>query len=333
VRLNKNSLLLGFFALLVLVVAVRLFWPDGLITLDFKDAPLAKVIASIERQGHVRIATNVPPETLVTIQMKRVPLMEALETLSVRVEGDLRAVFVGAPTKVQATAALDELKTGKRSDQWAVAWAPSMGMGAFLADPRLLSVKPERGEKNDLQSALQQVAVKSGVMTAVPRDWNPEAKMPTKTASAAAMVRQLIKSSGGQLQESFLIVARGGQRAGGGERGGARGGDGGPRFNREGINPEWLAQRTEAQIAQLPPAEQPAAKAEFDAMRKVWAEVQALPEDQRRAKMAEIFSRPEVQDRMAERAAAQDARRTPEQREQRMKGYVERKNQMKAQNP
>jgi hypothetical protein len=167
--------------------------------------------------------------------------------------------------------------------------------------------------------------MKSGVMTAVPRDWNPEAKMPTKSASAATIVRQLIKSSGGQLQESFLIVARETRRAGGGE--------GGQRFNREGMNPEWVAQRTEAQIAQLPPEEQGAAKAEFDAMRKVWAEVRALPEDQRREKMAEIFSRPEVQDRMAERAAAQDARRTPEQREKRMKNYVEHKKLMKAQNP
>jgi len=95
------------------------------------------------------------------------------------------------------------------------------------------------------------------------------------------------------------------------------------------MNPEWIAQRTEAMIAQLPPAEQPAAKADFDAMRKVWEEVRALPEDQRREKMADIFSRPEVQDRLAEREAARDARRSPEQREQRMKKYVERKKQMK----
>ena len=80
----------------------------------------------------------------------------------------------------------------------------------------------------------------------------------------------------------------------------------------------------------MPPKEQPAAKAEFDAMHKLFAEVRSLPDDQRRAKMDEIFNRPEVQDRMAERADARDARRTPAKREQRMKSYVERKQQMKA---
>jgi hypothetical protein len=88
-------------------------------------------------------------------------------------------------------------------------------------------------------------------------------------------------------------------------------------------------------IAQLPPAEQPAARADFESMHKIWEEVKDLPDDQRRAKLEEFLNRPEVQDRMAEREIARDARRSPEQREQRMKRYVERKNQMKSapQNP
>ena len=229
---NRNTVLLATAGVLLVLAAVWYFWPDGLITLDFKNAPVTKVIASIERQGHVRIGTNVPPETPVTIHMKKVCLMDALETLSVRVEGSLRAVFAGASTKAQAAAALEELASGKRSDQWAVAWFPSMGMlGTDTPpDPRFLAVKPEAGEKNDLQSALAQVAMKSGVMTAVPRDWNPDAKMPANTAPAASIVRQLINSSGGQVQESFLIVARGGRSGGpggpdGGDRAGQAGGD------------------------------------------------------------------------------------------------------------
>lgn len=322
---------------------IRFFWPDGLISLNFKDAPVAKVISSIEKQGRVRIVTNALPETLVTIQMTRVPLMEALETLSVRIEGDLRAVSVGAPTKARAAAALEELKSGNPSDQWTVTWFPTMGAlsATTLPDPRALAVKPEPGEKNDLQSALQQVSVKSGIMTAVPRDWNPEVKMPTNTAPASALAKQLIAASGGHVQESFWIVVRenreGGRNGppvaggpGGGERGGQPGDGGGQRFNRQGMNPEWIAQRAQAAIAQLPAEERPAAQADFDAMRKFWDEVRALPEDQRRPKMEEFFNRPEVQQKMEERQAAGDARRTPEQREKRMKNYVERKKQMKA---
>ena len=337
---NRKTILLAAAGLLLVLAAIYCLWPDGLITLDFKDAPITKVIASIERQGHVRIGTNVPPETLVTIHMKKVHLMDALETLSVRVDGELRVVFAGASSKAQAAAAVEELQAGKRSDQWAVAWFPSMGMlaGDTPPDPRFLAVKPEAGEKNDLQSALTQVAMKSGVMTAVPRDWNPDAKMPKNTAAAASIVRQLINSSGGQVQESFLIVARGGRNGGpggppdGGDRGGQAGGGGGPR-GREGMNPEWLAQRAEAAIAQLPPDERAVAKADYDSMRKTWEEIRALPEDQRRAKMDEMMKSQSMQDKMADRQAARDARQSPQQRENRMRAYIAQKQQMIANPP
>jgi hypothetical protein len=336
---RQNFWLVGA-ALAIVIAVVGSFWPDGLITLNFTEAPVSKVIASIERQGHIRLTSNVPPETPVTIQMKRVPLMDALETLAVRIEGDLRVVYTGALTKARVKAGLDELAAGKFSDEWKVTWVPGGGMfgGEIPPDPRSLTVKPEAGEKNDLQSALQQVAIKSGVMAATPKDWNPDVKMPTKPASAATLVQQLIASSGGKVQESFWIVGRGGQGGpngdsadqGGGNRRGQGGQAGGPQGGRERINPEWMAQRAEAVIAQLPPEEQKVAKADFDEMRKFWEEVRALPEDQRRPKMEEFFDRPEVQDKMEQRQEARDSRRSPQQREARMSKYLQRKEQMKS---
>jgi hypothetical protein len=334
---RRQNFWLAGAALAIVIAVVGFFWPDGLITLNFTDAPVSKVIASIERQGHIRLTSNVPPETPVTIQMKRVPLMDALETLAVRIEGNLRVVYTGAPTKARVKAGLDELASGKFSDEWKVTWAPGGGMfaGEVPLDPRSLTVKPEAGEKNDLQSALQQVAIKSGVMAATPNDWNPDVKMPTKPASAATLVNQLIASSGGKVQESFWIVVRGGRGGpngdSAGQGGGNRGGQaGGPRGGREGINPEWMAQRAEAAIAQLPPEEQKVAKADFDEMRKFWEEVRALPEDQRRPKMEEFFNRPDVQDKMEQRQEARDSRHSPQQREARMSKYLQRKEQMQA---
>ena len=333
-RRNKNSFLFGLLALLAVFLAALLFWPDGLIALNFQDAPVAKVISSIERQGRVRIVTNLPPETPVTMKM-RAPLMEVLETLSVRTESDMRAVYIGAVGKSEAEAAFEALQSGKAPESFEVAWFPAMGMslGTTVPDPRALIVRLEPADPNTLQSALRQLAQKSGVMTAVPREWNPNASPAAKPAAASSAIRQLVKSSGGHLAEGFFLFNRGARPDDGrGPEGEGREAGGGPRGGRDGgMNPEWIAQRTEAMIAQLPPEEQPAAKAEFDAMRKVFAEVRALPEDQRRAKMEEIFNRPEVQDRMAARAEARDARQTPAQREKRMKTYVEKKQQMKAQ--
>jgi len=99
------------------------------------------------------------------------------------------------------------------------------------------------------------------------------------------------------------------------------------------MNPEWMAQRAEAAIAQLPPEERQAAKADFDSMKKTFDEIRALPDDQRRAKMEEVMNRPDVQEKMAARQDARDSRQSPMQREQRMKAYLARKQQMKANPP
>ena len=326
---------MGIAAALVVVAAVYWLWPDGLVTLDFRDAPLSKVIPSIERQAHVKIATNVPPETPVTIHVRKSTLADVLETLSVRIECDWRAVFVAAPKKAAAEAAFAEMKAGKIPESLAVAWFSGMGMlaGDAAIDPRSLQVQFESGDKNDLKSALQQVSQKSGVMTAIPSDWVPATSAPKSPSAASSSIRQLVKSSGGALAEGFLLWARERPRDDGGEGGGRRRVPdfaGGPREGRDEVNPEWIAQRAEAMIAKLPADERAAAKADFDEMRKIREEIRALPEDQRRAKMQEFFNRPEVQDRMTARQEARDNRMTPAQREKRMQQYLQRKQQMKA---
>lgn len=336
----QQNLLWGTLAILVVIFGIRMFWPDGTITVDFENAPVSKVLASIERQGRVALVTNLPAEATVTIQMKRAPLLEVLETLAVRTETELRAVAVAAPKRSDAAAAFEGLSAEKRPENLEIAYFPSMGGPPEVIDARALMVKPEATEKGDLQSAFQQVAQKSGMMAVCPKDWNPAVPMPSgKDVVAADLLRSLVKSSGGGIQEGFFLYARGARPDEGGPRpdgatagrppwDGAGGGGGRPR--REGMNPEWVAQRAEAAIAQLPKEAQAAAKAELNEMRQFWTEVRSLPDDQRRAKMEEFFSRPDVQEKMAARQEARDNRRTPEQREQRMKSYIERKKQMKA---
>ena len=54
-----------------------------------------------------------------------------------------------------------------------------------------------------------------------------------------------------------------------------------------------------------------------------------LPEEQRRAKAQEFFSRPEVQERMEDRRLARYAKMTPQQRIERSQRYWERKAEAK----
>jgi len=321
--MNRTKILIAFAVVLALVGIVRLLWPDGTITVNFKDAPLSKVIAEVERQGRVDIVTNVPPETPVTLQLQRAPLMVALETLSARVDGDLRPSIISAPNRTRIREAVSHFETGKRSPDWVISWS----RGGFnpgsptQIDPRALPVAFEPAEPNDLQGTFRQVAAKSGLLIAAPKDWNPSIGSPKSPAPAAEMVRQATKAAKGKSTEVFVIVGST-ERSWGDQRAGA---EEGPGRDRMAMNPEWIAARAAATIAQLPPEDRAAAKAEFDSLQAVFKEVAALPQEQRREKMAEVFSRPEFQERMEERQAARDTLRSPEQRAQRYERYLQRK--------
>jgi len=318
----------GIALAMCIVFVVWLLWPDGLITVDFKDAPFGRVLAEVQRQGRVPLASNVPPETPVTLQLVKVPLMEALETLATRVEGDVRAYCLMAPSKTQLAAGIAEIKGGKPSADWKMSWYPG-GPGAFFAetppDPRLLRVRFEPMPDNSLQAGLGQVAQKTGILMASPTTWNPAIGAKLSEATANKLLGSMAAAVKGQSDQGFLIYVRErredrGQEAEGGE------GPGWRRATRsEDVNPAWIASRAEAAIEQLPPAQRTAAKAEMESMQSMMKEIRELPEDQRRAKMAEIMRSPAMQERMEAMASARDARRTPEQRAKRYKRYVERK--------
>src|SRR5476651_2902993 len=76
------------FCLLVLANIAYYFYNNwGLITVKVHDAPLSKVISSIEWQGWVKIYTNLPPDAKVTMYVDHVPLAEAMESLAANVGG------------------------------------------------------------------------------------------------------------------------------------------------------------------------------------------------------------------------------------------------------
>src|SRR5476651_1029862 len=78
----------GIIFLLIFANVINyLYWNWGLITVKVTDAPLSKVISSIEWQGWVKIYTNIAPDTQVTMYVDHVPLAEAMETLAAHVGG------------------------------------------------------------------------------------------------------------------------------------------------------------------------------------------------------------------------------------------------------
>jgi hypothetical protein len=73
-------------ALIVANAGYYLYSNWGLVTLKVHDAPLKEVIGSLEWQGWVKIYTNLPLDTKVSMYCDHVPLAEAMETLAANVD-------------------------------------------------------------------------------------------------------------------------------------------------------------------------------------------------------------------------------------------------------
>ena len=86
-NMSSTAKWLWILALLVVAnVAYYLYNNWGLVTVKVTDQPLSKVIHSIEWQAWVKIYTNLPPDTKVTMWADHVPLAEAMETLAANVD-------------------------------------------------------------------------------------------------------------------------------------------------------------------------------------------------------------------------------------------------------
>ena len=337
-------LLVGTMALFGGVLLWRWVTEWGFVTLNYSNAPLSNVIGSIENQGRVKISTNADPTTPVTIRLKRATVFEALDTLAVRIDGDMRLAYIGAPSGEQIAEVLAAFASGSVPGDWVVFFF-GLGRGMVLGDgsvfdPRLIEWRITRTADNTLQALLNQGAQKTGALFAVPNEWNPvlsELPSPGKIGKVAADLARTVK---GEMREIFLLIVRpprpeGDRYTGNGPP--RETGETAPagtvfsarRAGRDGENPEWVAERAKAHIVMLPKEQQVKAQKYFDEMQAFWQSVRDLPEQERREKIEEQMSRPEFQEMMEERAAARDANSTPQQREQRYRNYIKRKEHIK----
>jgi len=334
-NINRRTLVGSLLALLLIWGAWQLYAGWGLVTIKVDDAPLSKVLSEIRKQGGIEVVSNLDPATKVSLHVRRVPAVEALDIAAVRTDASWRLAYLGAPSNAALDEALAAFGAGRELTDWT-----SHGAGGFSL------VEPESGEALDLRrvqwtpagggklsDVLQEAAEKTGVLFAAPSAWSPEVSAPPP-GSIASAAPALFRQAGGVSREVFLLRGRGGpaEDDGPGDRRGGwigaatnpSGGRGGGWMSAMG-DPERVAARVEAQIALLPAAEQPKAREDFKMMREFWQSVRDLPEEQRRSQAREFFSRPEVAEAMETRRISRWAKMTPDQRIERNKNYWERK--------
>jgi len=324
--------------LLAANLAVRIYSTWGLITLEVNKGPLAEVIKEIANQGNIELLANLDPDTLVTLSLDKVPIGEALENLAAVTDSRWRLAYFIAPTKEQLSKGVKDWKADVAQEDWK--WFGSRGpMGGgtgvddAIPDPRGdLWIPADDAPLNDFQTWLTEASLACEASFAVPVDWNPDlTKIPAR-GEVQNVIPKAAKKVGGKTEEVFLLSSSG--RRGrdsensDGERP-RRGPSGFSKSGRERPNPEMMARAMEARIAKLPEKEQGPARERMNQMRSLFAGFENLTKEQRREKMRELFDDPAIQIKMEERRAKSDSRKTPEQRIERYKSYVQKKKSAK----
>lgn len=329
-------------AVLVLLVAnlgTRWWKNRGLITIHCEDWPASKAVREIERQGGITIKTNVTDETRIRMHLDKVPLTEAMETLAVVADGRWRLTYVFGSGTGEIQNGINGMLADERPEGWKRLFFPMPRMDEEsdtgpAPDPRADLWQVKAPEKNDFQSYVQQAARSVSASFVFPETWNPAVSKQPASGPIKKSAQALAKASNGRVLEVFLVQKNDredGPRIAGEDR------DRGPRFgfNRGDGNADDPAERdrrrqafierAEAEIEKLPPDKRAAARERFDERRKFFEGLRDLPEAERRAKIEEFMSSDQNQERMEARESERMARMTPNQRVDRSRKYVERK--------
>jgi hypothetical protein len=344
--MNRTRVLLICTAVLAVGNFAYHWWRDrGLITIHSDNLPASKVVRDLEKQGGITFKTNVPPETPVRMHVDKVPLVEAIETLSTVLEARWRLAYVFAGSLTEAQGAVASYAAGQRPENWKSLYYPMGPIGdesdsAPPPDPRSdpWNVKP--AEKPDFQSYAEQAARSVNAAIIFPESWNPGVTKPPPSSPISKAASTLAKSAGGRVVEVFLLEKR--ERPPEGTRPDGPGGEGDRRLrftggaqgeDAEKARRAAFEERAQAEIDKLPPDKRAAAQAAFEERRKFFEGMRDLTPEQRRSKMEEFMSREDIQDRMDRRMGEQMARMTPEQRVERANKYIENKAKVRGTSP
>lgn len=349
-RPTVRQLIIGAIALLLAVILIARWVADwGLVTIHAKDQPLSTVIASISRQGGVRIESSLDPSKLVSMEVVKVTPATALATLASASDAGWRVVYLAAPTTASLNEAVLSLKATGKIDNWVTSYYPEPGGGwggeyGQEIDPRSLAITIE-GNDRDLGKLLDEASQKSGVMTAFPKDWSPLAALPKPTRVSKA-ISSIVNSAHGTLAEFFFLTEPP-RRVGSG--GGAGEGDRGPEESAEPkpyqparfpmavtatdhppVNPAWVAQRQEAMIKKLPTEKQPEARKYQEETKAFFDSLKGLSRQERMAKVQDAMANSELGEKMMDAQLLRRAQQSPESRITRAVSYLNRKAATKA---
>ena len=329
IAVNRTQVLIIATVALLLFAIVYHVWADwGLVTIHAKQEPLGKVIASMERQGHAKIQTDLAGDTPVTMDVVKTPLTDALETLSVVTESRWRLLYFVAGDK--STLKSGELAWfgGQRPDGWKMV---SLSMGgnmmaaledddatAIPPDPRTDVWTPKTAAPAPLQTFFLDAATLTNASFAFPGDWNPTVKSTPPSGTVEHVIPKLVSAAGGRQDELFFLGKQGRRGPRNDAGNGATGGD----FH---FDPELFAAHMQAEINRLPADERGTAQANFNTERAFRESLRDMTDEQRRQAWQQHLQDPQVQQQIANMMDGRDGRMNHDQRMQHFQNMVNHK--------
>ena len=338
--MNRQRLfILAAAVLLAGNIAYRVWAGWGLITVHATDAALPTVIKSIEKQGGIRIRTNLEADKTVTMNVEKVPLSYALEVLANVADARVELSYFLAPTKAPIDALLIARAAGEKPEGWQRFHVPIPGgmIGGTdegTSDPRIDRWEVKPAPEATLQAYLEQAAKSVSVRLEVPTDWNPAISSPPKGGEIQDVMPRLAKAAGGTFEQVFLLTGRRRDAA-------PAVADGPPEPLRRALGMiaggtgqddaavekmmRAMGDLMQARINQMPDDKRAKAQAEFDEGKKFFESMKDLTPEERRAKMEERMQDPATQEKFFSGMAKRDAMKTPQQRSERYRDYIQNK--------
>ena len=337
--MNRQRLLVLAAAVLCLGNLAYYVWANwGLITVNVTDAPLPTVLRSIEKQGGIRLRTNLEADKTVTMHVKKVPLSYALEVLANVADARVELGYFFAPAQPPIDAFLTALAAGEKPEGWQRFHVPLPGgmiggLDEGTSNPRIdrWEVKVEAEPK--LHAYLEQAAKNVSARIEAPTDWNPALYDPPPSGKIEDVMPRLAKIAGGKVEEVFFLTGRRRDAVAVAENGppeplrrilGMVGGAGQDDAEREKML-RAMGDLMQARINQMPEDKRAKAQAEFDEGKKFFESMKDLTPEERRAKMEEKMQDPATQERFFGNMAKRDAMKTPAQRTERFRDYAAKK--------
>ena len=315
----------------------------GTVTLEFENKPLGRVLDSFTGQTHLPIFTDLDRTRLVTIQVRRVTVTEALDAIQASAESrGGRLAFLLAPdaaglARIRGFLPRPPEDSGIARLEFRIPF-PAMASLEELPewkDPRNQTWQPPANLPRQLVPAAEHAAQAAEIRIFVPADWNPPLNKAVPSGKVSSAVPALAQLAGGKSEMVYLLPAprpegERGRESPGGSMGGWETG----RSRAPSLPPEKWIERLEPRIVSLPKEEAAAARTSIQETVRQFQEWESLTPEQRQEKVQTMMQDPANAERMSERFSRGMRRLSPEQRSQRYKGYVERRAQAKSgQNP